>query len=349
MDQLLLPYLEAFSDAERQRCLDELIVLRAAPVVRKVLRQKLGFHVDQFGINRHNQDAEDLYQEILAKIIQALVELKSSPKAEIERFPNYVSRTAANFCIDYLRSKSPARRRLKDRVRLLLIYQRDFAFWEDEGEFLCGFAQWQGRRKSPMSRGHDQALAEKLNDVLAERYPAFASTQISLLKIIPELFHLTEGPIEIDSVVNILVVVLRLEDQAVTSIGDTVEGETTSVIEPMTNNPNVDPLDLLRRLWIAIKELSPNQRDAFGLRFHDESGDDLFSLLIATRTATLTEIAQVFGRSEQEIMRLRSLMPMDGASTAAELNTSRGQVHQWRFRAIKRLQKELLASGGNAK
>jgi len=343
MDQLLLPYLQATKESDSQRCLDELILFHVAPIVRKVLRQKLGFHVDQFGTNRHNQDAEDLYQEVLTKAIQALVELKSSSASEIEHFPQYVSRTAANTCVNYLRSKSPARRRLKDRIRLLLISPRDFAFWEDDGQFLCGFSEWQSRPKSAFSRADDEQIAEMVSQLLTERYPTLAPTQVSLLKMVPELFNLTEAPIEIDRVVNILAIVLRLQDHAVASIGDSQEAEKVSrIAEAASDNLRDDPQRLFRSLWNALRRLPTHQRDAFCFRFHDQSGDDLFSLLIATRTATLPEIAETFGRSEHEIIRLRSLMPMDGATAASELNTSRTEVHRWRFRALKRLRKELI-------
>ncbi|HYX29582.1 MAG TPA: hypothetical protein VE863_13530, partial [Pyrinomonadaceae bacterium] len=167
--------------------------------------------------------------------------------------------------------------------------------------------------------------------------------QVPLLRMVSELFDLTEAPIEIDTVVNILAIVLRLEDHAVMSLGDSPEAETSRRInEPVSDNLSADPQRLLRSLWDAVRRLPPHQRDAFCFRFHDHSGDDLFTLLIATRIATLTEIGQAFGRSEQEILRLRSLMPMDGATTASELNTSRSEVHRWRFRALKRLKKELM-------
>ena len=77
MDQLLLPYLQASDESERQEHLDELLMVHAAPVVRQSLRRRLGFYVDQRGTNPHNQDAEDLYQEIMAKIVQALHDLRS--------------------------------------------------------------------------------------------------------------------------------------------------------------------------------------------------------------------------------------------------------------------------------
>ncbi len=78
MDQLLLPYLQATEESERQRHLDELLLVHAAPVVRQALRRRLGFYVNQLGINPHNQNAEDLYQEIMTKILQTLHDLETS-------------------------------------------------------------------------------------------------------------------------------------------------------------------------------------------------------------------------------------------------------------------------------
>ena len=107
MDQLLLPYLRATDETERQQRLDELLMVHAAPVVRQALRRRLGFYVNLRGINPHNQDAEDLYQEIMAKIVQALHDLRNhSAKASIQNLKQYVSRIATNACNDILRTKS---------------------------------------------------------------------------------------------------------------------------------------------------------------------------------------------------------------------------------------------------
>src|SRR6266542_6714542 len=144
MDQLLLPYLQASDESERQERLDDLLLLHGAPVIRNTLRLKLGFYVDQSGASAYNPDAEDLYQEIMAKIIQALNDLeRKSKSSEIERFRDYVFRVASNACVTFLRAKSPARRRLKDNVRVVLIRHPDLAIWKTEGEFLCGFTVWQ--------------------------------------------------------------------------------------------------------------------------------------------------------------------------------------------------------------
>src|SRR5688500_6292654 len=100
MDHLLLPYLGATGESERQRHLDELLLLYAAPVIRNTLRLKLGFYVDQSGASAYNPDAEDLYQEVMAKVIQALNDLRSESKgSDIERFRDYVFRVASNACV----------------------------------------------------------------------------------------------------------------------------------------------------------------------------------------------------------------------------------------------------------
>jgi hypothetical protein len=57
MDNVLVPYLTADDDRERQQHLDELLTLRAAPLIRGVLLRRLGFYVSAQGVNENNQDA----------------------------------------------------------------------------------------------------------------------------------------------------------------------------------------------------------------------------------------------------------------------------------------------------
>src|SRR5882724_10851230 len=118
MDHVLRPYLQATEESEREQRLEELLLFRAAPDIRFTLRQRLGFHVSQQGVNPQNHDAEDLYQEIITKTVQILRDLStSSAKPEIENFKQYVGRIATNVCINFIRVKSPARWRLKNNLR----------------------------------------------------------------------------------------------------------------------------------------------------------------------------------------------------------------------------------------
>ncbi len=93
MDHVLLPYLQATEESDREHRLEELLLFRVAPEIRFTLRQRLGFHVSQSGVNPHNHDAEDLYQEIIGKTVQILRDLSasgSSPQPEIDNFKQYV-------------------------------------------------------------------------------------------------------------------------------------------------------------------------------------------------------------------------------------------------------------------
>ena len=126
MDHVLLPYLQATEESEREQRLEELLLFHAAPEIRFTLRQRLGFHVSQSGVNPHNHDAEDLYQEIITKAVQILRELHTSlAKPEIENFKQYVGRIATNVCINFIKTKSPAHWRLKNNLRDVLNRQPD--------------------------------------------------------------------------------------------------------------------------------------------------------------------------------------------------------------------------------
>jgi hypothetical protein len=85
MDNVLVPYLTARDEQQRQEHLAELVTVRAAPVIRQVLRHRLGLYVSAQGVNENNQDAEDLYQEAMMRVVQVLNQLQGSSGNHIER------------------------------------------------------------------------------------------------------------------------------------------------------------------------------------------------------------------------------------------------------------------------
>jgi DNA-directed RNA polymerase specialized sigma24 family protein len=177
MDNVLVPYLTADDDRERQQHLDQLLTLHAAPMITQVLRRRLGYYVSGQGINENNQDAEDLYQEAMTRVVQALTQLQSSSGADIANFELYVSRIATNTCIDFLRAKSPAHTRIKYSLRDLLKRHKDLVSWEHDGEILCGFAPWQNTGKSAFS---DQSLEDLETKLDSFKSLYFANEDIQL-------------------------------------------------------------------------------------------------------------------------------------------------------------------------
>jgi RNA polymerase sigma factor (sigma-70 family) len=344
VDQLLLPYLQASDESERQQRLDELLMVHAVPVVRQALRRRLGFYVDQRGINAHNQDAEDLYQEVMTKVVQALHDLRNpSAKTDIQNLKQYVARIASNACNDVLRTKSPARARLKNNLRFLLTNHRDFAVWTMEGETLSGFAVWRDTSKSLSSQRELFNIEERLPDFPSARFGNENIKKVPLTKIVAELLQWTGSPIELDVLVNVVATLLDVKDHQVESLDDQMADLETRIADnTLQADSRLEEKALLRNLWQALGELSAEQRDVFCFGFEDQSGRDLFTVLLEAEVVTFRELAQQLDRSTEKIIGLWSNLPMDDETIAVELKTTRAQVYKWRFRALQRLKKGLL-------
>lgn len=163
MDKVLVPYLTADNEREREQRLDELLTRRAAPLIRQVLRRKFGFYVSGQGINKNSQDAEDLYQEAMTRVLQVVNQLQASANpTDIENFKAYVSRVASNICIDFLRNTSPVHKRLNTSVRDLLRRHEDLDSWVYNNEVLCGFVTRRDSSKSTFSDQESRDIETKL-------------------------------------------------------------------------------------------------------------------------------------------------------------------------------------------
>lgn len=349
MDQLLLPYLQASDESERQQHLDELLLVHAAPIVRQNLRQRLGFYVDQRGLNPHNQNAQDLYQEIMSKIVQALHDLRSpAAKTQVRNLKQYVERIAANACNDVLRTKSPARARLKNNLRFLLTHHRYFAVWKIERETLAGFAAWRDTSQSESSQKQLFDLEGTIANFRSTRFPSEDIKQVPLTRVVAELFRWIGSPVEMDYLVNAVATLLDVKDLPDEAIDENnVEhAEALIAANTVTTGSRLEERALLRGLWQALRELSTQQRNVFCFGFEDHSGRDLFTVLLEAEVVTFRELAQELDRSTETIVGLWARMPLDDEAIAEELKTTRGQVWKWRFRALQRLKKGLLPFSG---
>ena len=318
-----------------------MLVGYAGPVVRRTRRQRLGFHVNQLGVNPYNPDAEDLYHEIIAKVIEILTALPTGPTNEIEDFEKYVARIAISSSLDYMRSRSPARTRLKYSLREILSRKAEFDLWKSEEEFLCGLKEWTKERK-PIS---SQRVAEIESDLRIFRTTRFGGedvTRVPLTKLIADLLGWIDEPIELDGLVNLTAILLDVKDRPADSIDDETKAYLEARVTDTTliSDPGLDSEKLLRSLWRAVLALPKNQRDAYCLRFEDSSGEDLFTLLFEADITTQAQLAQQFGRSLNDLIRIWTAMPMEYSDISAELNASVLQVRRWRFDALRRLEKD---------
>ena len=342
MDKVLVPFLTADDDRQRQQHLDELLTLRAAPLIRGVLLRRLGFYVSAQGANDNNPDGEDLYQEAMMRVVRELHQLRLSKGANIENFEFYVSRIATNLCIDFLRAHSPGRTRLKYSVRDLLRRHKDLVSWEYQGELLCGFAVWRNTGKSAFADKSSQNLEADLDSFESLRFPNQDVRLAAVSQIVAELFDWIGGPVEIDALVRMLAHLLEIKDEQIELDSPSRDSWNAYFVNGIqSGQSHVEVNELLARLWQSVMQLPAEQRDSFALAFQDQAGQDLFTVLLAADIVNWDELAEGMGRTVQEVVRLRLLMPMNSAGVAAELRASRDNVYKWRFRAIRRLQNDL--------
>src|SRR5678815_4049704 len=254
MDSVLVPYLTASDEQERQQYLNELVTIRAAPVIRQVLRRRLAFYVSAQGVNGNNQDAEDLYQESMTRVVQVLHQLYSPSNHDIDNFDLYVSRIASNTCTDFLRAKSPARTRLKDGLRHLLKRHKDLVSWEQDGDILCGFATWRNTGKSAFSDQPWQDLEIKLESFQSLHFSNEDVRFAPVSQIAAELFYWIGGPVEIDVLVRMIAYLLDIQDEQLESLDDSspTKWDAYFVSSTRADEFHVEANELLVRLWEAV-------------------------------------------------------------------------------------------------
>jgi RNA polymerase sigma factor (sigma-70 family) len=349
MDQLLLPYLEANDESDRQRYLTELLTQYAVPEVRLTLRRRLSFFVDSHGKSSHNQDAEDLFQEIMTRIVQALHELREpSATTVIEDLKEYIARITTNCCNDVLRTKSPSRTRLMYKLRFVLSHHADFSIWKSDRRTMTGLTEWRHEEMSPAYVTVSADSEDRLARFRSDRFPGEYIKRVPLTRLVAEVFRWLSSPVELDELVTIVAAIQDVKDSPTEALHDShlLDIESDLSDATLTSHARLEGREILRRLWQALRELSVEQRDVFCLGFEDDRGRDLFTVLLESEIVTFREITQELDRSTEKLVKLWSQMPMDNAAIAAELKTTRGQVYKWRFRALEKLRRGLLPFSG---
>lgn len=344
MDSMLKCVLDSKDEAERKRLLDELILLHSAPLIRKILRQRLNLRISHSGTNPNKPDAEDLYHEIIARLLQRLNDWIARPQDHpIKNYRNLVTTITVNACNDYLRGKSPARARLKNSLRDLLLRHKDFEAWKGENrEQLCGFNSWKGQPKSSVASERTRLLSENPEAFQSDQFPKENIQRVPLPTLVAGIFKWVGGPIEMDALTELLALLLDVKEQPVESIEESNEKSGREFEDSaIRNDLRLQGKETLKKLWDEIKQLPPEQRDVICLSLEDENGNDLWSILEAADVITLPQIAADLGLSDEELMALCDHTPMDSPTLANHLGTTRSQVNKLRFRAMQRLRERM--------
>ncbi len=348
-DPLLLPLLSAGNDGELESLLAALIREQAEPIARSVIGYKLRVFISHSGQSRHNQDADDVYGDVVIKLLGRLRDFRAEPEERaIGNFRHYVKVVAANACAEYLRRKYPLRASLRDQLRYLLTHKPDFALWEFQAgasgssDWMCGLADWRDQTAAPGASLRLQQLRDQPTASLKAR---LRWRNLPLPDFLDAIFRWMGGPVELDELVGLVAELKRIKDHVAHAAA---EPATEERAEPEIKDSRIDAeaelqqRQHLRRLWAEICELPPRQRFALLMNLKDRQGRDLTSLLPLTGVCTLREMAQALELPVERLAEFFNRLPLDDAAIAAHLNLTRQQVINLRKSARERLARRLL-------
>lgn len=343
-DSVLLPFLQAQTDVEADRCLERLLEAVVLPKMAAILKRKLG--ATAFGgpgtpyEGQNQTDCAELQSDIRLQVIRRLQAARTvSTDAPIADLAAYVSTTTFNAVSMYLRKKYPQRYSLENRLRYLLEHRPGLAIWRSAGgTWLAGFAVWRDRTGTP-------PLTEALRQ-LRETPERFAQAAFEAINARSEdpgwqvaaILNKIGHPVELDDLVPLFAIVWDMKDVPLQSLPT----EETGGVEMDTQDTIMDEVQAkwdAQRLWSALCRLPPRQCAAVLLQARDGEGNSLVELLELAGTASLREMAAAMDLSVETLAALWEGLPMDDAQIAGLLGVSPHHVTRLRMDARRILAK----------
>lgn len=322
--------------------IDYIIRTIADPLARLILTSRLNFTLGVFLTSPRQPDAEDLYQTVMLKVAGFLagIDVKNR-QLDIEEIRGYLARIIHNVCNDYLRQKYPERTRLKDRVRDILKRHSDFDLWNGLSGVVCGFKSQRGQAESPRVKVLLHDLAVYYNTVDSVGHEIRQLAKLNMPEMLGELFRWSDGPIDVDHLIHIISEIQGIKDRPHESI-DTI---VYTVPLPATiSNDGFDLIasqELLQKIWLALCELTLNQRRAYLYTQTDYDGQSLLHVIIQRQAVILSQIIQKLEITREELILLLNRVPMDTTLAAIELGTTNSMIAKWKHRAVKRVRASL--------
>jgi RNA polymerase sigma factor (sigma-70 family) len=317
-DPLLAPLAAVASGEEADLFLSKLITTHAEPVIRAIIRYKLGFSSQEAS---QHIDAEDLHQESVLQLTSELQKFRQSPSSHpISDFRGLAAVIAHRACSRWMRRLFPERHALKNRLYYLLTHRRQFAAWRDKnGSLVAGRADWKSTDLAPRRSVLDTSRVK-------------VETLESALE---SIFGQVRGPLEFDSLVAVLTPLFTIERR-------------TEEPSESTMSPEPDPAwraekrIFLERLWEELRALPRHQRVALLLNLRDSSnGSSCIELFPITGVATMRQLASVLEMPAERLAELWNDLPIDDARIAELLQLTRQQVINARKSARERLTRQL--------
>jgi hypothetical protein len=334
-DSVLLPFFNSANETEIQNALAELLLTSIQPEIEKSLRHKMRVSLKKEDFNQNNQDALEIAGEVKLLIIARLEKLKSNHhEPPIQNLKSYVTSVTINAYQQYLRNKYPWRQQLKNKLRYLLTHHPEFALWETENGWLCGFKQTSDNLK-PLDL---EQLQKNLSGTVNQKDLGNESKTIDLVRII---FNLDQAPVYFNDLLVIVADLLGIKDQTDITLTD----ESILVNNPhLTENKILNKLEqqeFAARVWLEIQELPVRHRSALLLNLKDEQGNCLVHLLPVLRIASIRQIAEILEFEPEQFAVIWQELPWEDLRIAEHLNLTRQQIINLRQSARARLVRQI--------
>jgi RNA polymerase sigma factor (sigma-70 family) len=313
-------YLAVTADAEADRCLGQILEDVAAPLVRRVVASAVR---DSSAF----AEIEDIVADTLLDLLRRLRDLREGGTEPIHDLRRYIVTCAYNRCHERLRERHPARTRLRNQLRYLFGHDRELALWRDtQGELVCGFRDWAGRRP---------ASGDRLDDLPpARRSDPAAENRAQVAMLAPMLLHETNAPLTLDTMTAVIARMIGVEQQR-------AEVPLTDLEQAMDVGPDaaLENRMSLEQLWDDVRKLALKQRVALLLNLRDVHGRECLTLLPLTRTATIAEIAVVVGMRPDAFAARWNELPLTDNAIGELLEMTPRQVIKLRRLARERLRR----------
>jgi hypothetical protein len=344
-DALLLSLRRATDLAESNQLLDRLINNHAIPIIRSVVKRKLGLSCrDDRAVAA--QDEEDVQGEVVVQLVGRLNIHDASPT--INDFQGYVAVVTYNACNHYLRRKYPQRWRLKNRVRYLLNHHTAFALWETPGaDWVCGLDAWRRSRRDPLPSGRLQSLRDNPAELSSVAVNEADLARLPLPELLAAIFNWSQAPIPIDDLVNTVAALQGVIDQPLLATDEESENQPFRDRMPdkrVSIATDVERTSYLARVWTEILQLPLPQRVALLLNLRD-SQEGVLELLPVSGVATIRQIAEALEISALEFAEIWNDLPLDDSTLAVRLGVQRQQVVNLRKAARARLGRRMKVFG----
>lgn len=299
---------------EDDSLLSQLISEHASPMIREIVRFKFQSNPALL------RDTEDVHNDIVVALLDKLRQMRETPgDPPIHSFRDYVAVTSYNRCHQHFRRKFPRRRSAENRVRYLLTHTSGFSVWQNELDWFCGIAAWNGRT--------DACSLDVLRKAISER----GRTNMDRDSL-HAIFETAASPVRLEDLVDLLA------DQS---------PDKEDAIEPrVESSAEAAPFyrAYLQKAWKEILELPQKQRCALLLSLRDEQGDGMLVAFVAVEIAGISRIADALQMKLEDLARLWNDLPMSDFDIAELMGVKRQQVINLRKCARERLGRRLVYS-----